>query len=124
MERNINKTNKNLDMPFTEEYLSLSFLAIASLGVVLISPFFIEAILIFSVVLIILWKKIYDKLLTKLKIEDYATSLILCSIVVIGIFYLLKGSFIFSLLGIIYLISTIFGFKTHLELIYKKETGG
>jgi hypothetical protein len=104
----------------TEEYLSLTFIAMASLGALFITPFFIESVLIVTVVLITTWKKIYESILTRLHIQDYVTTLIIVSIIFLGIIYLFKGSILFCLLGIIYLISSIYGFKNHLELTYSR----
>jgi len=102
------------------EYLSLTFLALASLGAVFVTPYFVEGIFIIMVVLITLWKKIHGGILTKLGIQDYTTTIIISASVLFGIFYLFKGG-IFPVLGLLYFVSAIIGFKIHLESIYNSS---
>ena len=103
----------------SEEYISLTLLAMASLGVIVANPFFVEGMLIISVVLIALWKKIYDTILTKLKIQYISTTIILCSVIILGVIYLFKGEAWFIILGLVYLISSFFAFKNHIEIIHE-----
>ena len=54
-----------------EEYLSLMFVAMASLGVIFVSPFVIESVIFMTVIIILAWKWIYEGILSKIGIQDW-----------------------------------------------------
>src|SRR3989338_4098163 len=86
--RNTKKRSKMV----SNEYLSLSFLALASLGAVIVTPALIESVIYVGILLILLWNWLYEEILTKLKIEDYVTTLIITSTIGLGVWFLFKGT--------------------------------
>lgn len=121
--KHLNKEFENKDNMVSEEFISLTFLALASLGVIVAVPFFVEGAVIIMAVIIVAWKKFYEKVLKKIGLHYISTSLIICGVSIGGLMAIFKGELSFVILGSIYILSSLIGFKLHLENIYENTIG-
>jgi hypothetical protein len=99
------------------------FLALASLGTVFVTPYFVEALILGSVFLIIIWKKVNDKILAPLHLDDKATTFLILISTIIGVNFLFKGNLLFFIIGVIYVGASFCGLTKYLKCLYQIDRG-